>query len=244
MQLRVFAGALGALLFAAALELPAQALAASGQITQSSGALLARRPDGATRFLSARSFVDEGDTLATSDNSYARIRFNDGADVVMRPNSQLRIDKFSYQALAPERDGMVLSLIKGGLRSITGLLGKRNPDTFELNTATATVGIRGTVFGSQVCNNDCSGLNTPSGRPLENGLHVDVSDGRIVVTTAAGSREFGAGEFGYVAGLNVLPVAVPPDEGFRVQAGQPVLAQTLFTSGGVPGAPKSECEIR
>ena len=40
-------------------EWPAVALVASGQITQLSGALLARRPDGNTRFLSARSVVDE-----------------------------------------------------------------------------------------------------------------------------------------------------------------------------------------
>ena len=243
MQLKIRALAL-LLILGAALEWPAAALAASGQITQLSGALLARRPDGNTRFLSARSFVDEGDTLATSDNSYARIRFNDGADVVMRPNSQLRIDKYKYEALAPEHDGMVLSLIKGGLRSITGLLGKRNPRTFQLNTATATVGIRGTVFGSQICNNDCGGLNTPNGKPLENGLHVDVSDGRIVVTTNAGSRELGVGEFGFVAGLNVLPVPVPSAEGFRVQAVQQVLAQSLFGTNGAPGAPKSECEVR
>lgn len=236
---------LGVMLICMAASLPwsGPAFADAGQITHLSGALLVRRADGQTRFLSVRSEVREGDILATPDNSYARVRFTDGSDVVLRSNSQLRIDQFKYEEQAPERDSIALSLIKGGMRSITGLLARRNADRYKLATPTATVGIRGTVFGAQFCNNDCAGIQAPSGRALENGLHLDVSDGRIVVTTQAGSREFGIGEFGFVANLGALPVQVPPEQGFRVEAPRQTLSQSIG-AGAVGKTQDLECAVR
>ena len=134
---------------------------------------------------------------------------HDGGDVVLRPNTQLKIDAYSYQEKEPRSDGFAMSLLKGGLRSVTGLLGRRNPGSYKLNTATATVGIRGTHFGALVCSNDCGGIAGPGGQPPANGLHVDVSDGVIVVTTRAGSTEFRVGDFGFVPSPNALPVIVP-----------------------------------
>jgi hypothetical protein len=58
----------------------------------------------------------------------------------------LKVEKFAYEEAKPENDGVIFGLIKGGLRSITGLLGKRNHERFVLNTPTATIGIRGTTF--------------------------------------------------------------------------------------------------
>ncbi|OGA68992.1 MAG: hypothetical protein A3G81_08320 [Betaproteobacteria bacterium RIFCSPLOWO2_12_FULL_65_14] len=227
-----------------AAQWPAEALALSGEVTHLSGAVLARRADGQTRILTVRSTVDEGDILATADNSFARVRFPDGTDLVMRPNSQIRIDAYKYEEAAPERDNVIFSLIKGGLRTVTGLLAKRNPNKYRLATPTATVGIRGTLFGTQFCNDDCAGLQTPSGRPLENGLHVDVSDGAIIISTNAGSQEFRIGEFGYVANINVLPVHIPPEQGFRVQAPALALGQVVAAGAGIGRANDLECAVR
>jgi len=233
-----------AIVLALMAQWPAQALALTGEITHLSGALLARRADGQTRILSIKSAVEEGDILATAENTYARIRFADGTDIVMRPSSQLRIDAYKYEASAPERDNVLFSLIKGGLRTVTGLLGRRNSAKYRLATPTATVGIRGTVFGTQYCNNDCAGIQTPSGRPLDNGLHVDVSDGTVIVTTNAGSLEFRVGEFGYVGGIDLLPVHIAPEQGFRVQAPGPVLGQVLAAGAGLGKANDLECAVR
>jgi hypothetical protein len=57
------------------------------------------------------------------------------------------------------------------------------------------------------------GSNTlpPSAPQLPPGLHVQVTDGMIVVTNSGGSLGFQAGQFGYVPSMNQPPVIVPPN---------------------------------
>jgi hypothetical protein len=117
-----------------------------GTVTDVSGPLLARKADGVVKILSAQSTVDQGDTLVSEKGTYARIKFIDNSEITLRPNTQFKIENFSYEDTKPEEDHAIFSLIKGGLRSITGLLGKRNKERFGLNTPTATIGIRGTNF--------------------------------------------------------------------------------------------------
>jgi len=42
------------------------------------------------------------------------------------------------------RDKMLVSLAKGGLRMVTGAIGKSNPSAYELGTVVGTIGVRGT----------------------------------------------------------------------------------------------------
>jgi hypothetical protein len=225
----VFRAAANLALALAVLAAASAAFARSGEITNLSGAVVARRDDGQSRILALKSEVNEGDLLLTAENSFARVKFNDGAEVVLRPNSQLMIGTYHFENQAPESDSMFLSLLKGGMRSVSGLLGRRNPDQVKFTVPTATIGIRGTTFGALFCNDDCVNIPAPSGGSPENGLHVDVTDGRIVVTTQAGSREFAVGQFGFVASPVTAPVLVPANRGIRVvlppQAG----------NGSIPG---------
>lgn len=124
----------------------AHAGSVAGTVANLSGALLVRKADGTVRILSQKSVVEQGDTLVSEKDTYARIKFIDNSEITLRPNSQLTIDNFSYEEAKPENDSAVFSLIKGGLRAITGLLGKRNKERFGLNTPSATIGIRGTIF--------------------------------------------------------------------------------------------------
>ncbi len=117
-----------------------------GTVTDVSGPMVARRIDGTIRALSTQSAVEQGDTLVTEKTTYARIKFVDNGEITLRPNTQFKIENFSYEAAKPEADSAFFTLLKGGLRSITGLLGKRNHEKFGLNTPTATIGIRGTTF--------------------------------------------------------------------------------------------------
>ncbi len=231
------------LLLAVLSALAAQsALSRSGEITNLSGTVVARGADGRPRVLTIRSEVNEGDLLLTAENSFARVKFTDGGEVVLRPGTQFRIEAYRYEEAKPESDGFAVSLLKGGMRSITGLLARRNPGRAAYTTPTATIGIRGTHFGALMCNDDCANIPTPAGGPPANGLHVDVADGRIVVTTPVGAVEFAVGQFGYVASLAVAPVQVPVNQGLRV----PLPPQAR--SGGVPGrgvgrAGELECVI-
>ena len=223
--------------------LPQAACALTGQITNISGAVIARGPNGVSRILSLRSEVLEGDVVVTADNSYARVKFTDGGEVVLRPGTQIKIDAYRFDERDPDRDGFVMSLLKGGMRSVTGLMGRRNPGRASYTTPTATIGIRGTHFGALVCNNDCASVPSPTGSPPANGLHVDVADGRIVVTSAAGSLEFSVGQFGYVASPAVVPVTVPAGQGIRATLPPQAIVAT-FGGAGVGKAGEQECIIR
>lgn len=223
--------------------LPQAALALSGHITNISGAVIARQLDGAQRLLSVRSEVNEGDLLVTAENSYARVKFTDGAEVVLRPGTQLKIDAYRFEERNPERDGFFVSLLKGGMRSVTGLLARRNPERASYTTPTATIGIRGTHFGALFCNNDCVNIPSPAGGPPANGLHVDVADGRIVVTTPAGAQEFSIGQFGFVSSPAVIPVQIPAGRGIRATLPPQATVARLGGGAGLGRAGELECKI-
>ena len=206
-----------AVLAASLVWIPVSAHAATaGQITHLSGTLSAQRADGTRKLLSVKSEVLEGDTLGTESETYARIKFNDGGEVVMRPGTQLKIENYAYNAAKPESDNIVLSMFKGGLRAVTGLIGKRNREKVSFQTETATIGIRGTHFGALLCQNDCGGVPTTGRQPPPNGLHVDVAAGVITLSNGAGKVEINTGQFGFVASAGTAPAIVPPQQGIQV----------------------------
>ena len=118
----------------------------AGTVTYLSGPLMAKKANGTIKVLAVRSEVEQGDTLVSERNTYAQIKFIDNSEITLKPNTTFKIEAFAYDVARPEADSVNLSLVKGGLRSITGLLGKRNKEKFALKTPTATIGIRGTTF--------------------------------------------------------------------------------------------------
>jgi hypothetical protein len=193
------------LLLAAALAAPLAALA-QGTVQHLSGTLSVQRPDGTVRLLSERSQVQAGDVLATERGSYAQVRFADGGQITMRPNTQVRLDSFAYDEKEPQRDNFAMSLLKGGFRAVTGLIGRRSKDTYRVHTATATVGIRGTDYNAIYI--------APPGSPdLPAGVYVAVKDG--VVAFFAGGVELlvSAGQTSFSVSFAQVPVLIPPPPG-------------------------------
>jgi FecR protein len=214
-----------------------------GQITHLSGTLVGRM-EGQTqpRLLANRSSISPGETLATQGDTYARVKFNDGTEVVLRPNTQFKIEQYTYDEKEPSKDNIVFGLIKGGLRSVSGLISKRNKEKIQYTTATATVGIRGTHFGMLMCSADCAGIPTVTGTMPADGLHVDVAAGQIVVTTPAGALTVNPGQFGYVPSAGAAPTIVPPQNGIRVT--MPAVIANNNSGGrtvGNPNAGQDQC---
>lgn len=178
-----------------------------GVVAHLSGPLLDRKADGSVKVLGLKSEVESGDTLVSEKNTYAQIRFVDNSEITLKPGTTFRIENFNYDGDKPDADSAAFSLVKGGLRSITGLLGKRNKEKFSLKTPSATIGIRGTTFVAQFVQ---PGADPAGPAP---GLHLSVTDGMIVVTNDGGAQHFAAGQFGYVSAANQAPVIVPPDTG-------------------------------
>ncbi|MFC5548290.1 FecR family protein [Massilia aerilata] len=189
-----------------------------GVVAHLSGPLLDRKADGSVKVLGPKSEIENGDTLVSEKNTYAQIRFVDNSEITLKPGTTFRVENFNYDAGKPEADSAAFDLVKGGLRSITGLLGKRNKEKFSLKTPSATIGIRGTTFLAQYVPPPAEvpgGPSTPTVPVLPPGLHVSVTEGAIVVTNNGGSLGFQAGQFGYVPGVNQAPVIVPPNPGLQ-----------------------------
>lgn len=117
----------------------AYAAPAVGTVTHLSGPLLAKKADGKIRVLGAQSAVEVGDTLSTQKKGYAQIRFSDDSLLILQPDTTLTVDKFSYDAAKPAADRITFTLIRGGVRSNAGLLGKRSKDRVVLNTPAANI---------------------------------------------------------------------------------------------------------
>jgi hypothetical protein len=221
-----------------ALPVAQQARAAgAGEVTHISGAVVARKADGQSRILAVKSEVAEGDVIATADNSYARVKFSDGTDAVLRPATQVKIDQFKFEEQRPQQDNVVLSLLKGGMRAVTGLLGKRNPSSFRVGTPSATIGIRGTTFHAEV-------VPPGGGANLAPGLYVQVLDGVINLSNKGGSQNFSAGQFGFTPNFNQPPVVLPANPGIQFTPPPAFSAPPLV--GGAMGVGKSgglECTI-
>jgi hypothetical protein len=211
--------------------------ATAGAVTQLSGTLAVQRADGSIRLLSQKSEVSPGDTLTTEKDSYAQVKLSDGGLVTMKPNTRVKLDDYFFSDNEPAKDNLAYNLLKGGLRFVTGLIGKRgNRDAYKLSTATATVGIRGTAGGADDCTdllNPCK--NPENSQPLPPGVYVNVTEGEIVVSNSAGSKNFTAGTFGLIA-LNQAPISVP------VNAAIPPFVPPPAFQGGRPGA--QECQVR
>jgi hypothetical protein len=207
----------------------------AGRISHLTGILTAERGDGTRTLLSLGSIVHSGDVLDSAHNTYARIKFLDDSELILRPDSRVKIERYRFVPGDPPADRSLIQLLKGGLRRVSGLIGKRNPAEDTLQTPVAIVGIRGTHYGLLLCQQDCGGIPTPNGVPLKDGLHADVARGHIVLRNPAGEITIGAGQFAYVQDHATPPLAVPPGEGVKVTAPAAVVrnrgkGQTLDTS--------------
>ncbi len=165
--------------------------------------------------------VDSGDLISTAGNGRVQIRMSDGGLIALRPNTQFRIDEYSFAAAesgsessaSETPDRSFYTLVKGGFRSITGAVGKNDKSAYRVRTPVATIGIRGTDYTAIYCSGDCSGLLDSSGTSLADGLYVGVIDGGVILMNDAGSLDVDPGEYAYVADENTAPVSSPDAQG-------------------------------
>jgi len=101
---------------------------------------------GAQRPAAKGAELQSGDTLITGNGGRAQLRFSDGGMVSLQPGSEYRIDDYRFSGSQDGSEKGVFSLVKGGLRTITGQVGRNNKAAYRVNTSVATIGIRGTEF--------------------------------------------------------------------------------------------------
>lgn len=224
---------LQAIVFATLSATGALALAAgAGQVQHLSGTLTVQRADGSVRILSQKSDVNPGETLTTQKDSYAQINMTDGSSMTLRPNTQVKIESFQFSESKPQEDSAFFRLVKGGLRTVTGLVGKRgNQDAYRIGTATATIGIRGS--SGDTINNEqgCAGV-IANCEKLEKGLYHTTYTGSYVMQNEGGTQVIGEGEFAYARDNKTAPVILKTDPtGGTLKDLASIVVSNKFTQG-------------
>jgi hypothetical protein len=189
-----------------------------GYVALLNGTLSVLRVDGSTRILLQKSEVLLNDTLTTQKDSFAQINFTDGGVVILRPNTTMKIEQYQFDNAKPQADSFGVRLLKGGLRSVTGLIGKRgNLDAYKIQTSTAILGIRGTSGDTLDCMQGCEGVTSKSGG-LAVGVYHATHTGLYIMETKVGSILIGPGQFGFANDPNKPPVLRSVDPGLGLDA--------------------------
>lgn len=149
-------------------------------IVFSVGAASIVTPDGQRRPASRGGELLAGESIETGDDGRAQLRFRDGASMSLQPATRFRVDDFRFAGGkgSPEDKGF-FTLLKGGFRTITGLIGKGRREQYQVGTTVATIGIRGTEYSA----------NLGTG-----GLVVTTVSGQVEVCNAAGCVLVNPGE--------------------------------------------------
>ncbi|MDI3384147.1 FecR domain-containing protein [Xenophilus aerolatus] len=100
---------------------------------------------GDTRLARPGDRVSPIDRISTGPASAASLVLRDGTALVLGPDSRLDLKQFHFDSTTQD-GGLLVSLLRGSLRMVSGLIGKTNPDAVRVDTQTATIGIRGTDF--------------------------------------------------------------------------------------------------
>lgn len=102
--------------------------------------------DGARRAADRGGDIREGDTIVTGPDALAQARMSDGALISVRADSEFKLERFSYKGREDRSASFVVSILKGGFRTITGLIAQVNRGGYRISTPAATIGVRGTHF--------------------------------------------------------------------------------------------------
>ncbi len=87
--------------------------------------------------------ICNGDRYQTAANSVASLKLRDGSIITVGKDSDFAIN--DYHIYKGKPNNASFELVKGAFRSVTGFITKR-PHRYEVKTALATIGIRGTDF--------------------------------------------------------------------------------------------------
>ncbi len=153
----------------------AQAAEPIGFVLMASGEVLAVDRAQVSRSLKRKSPFFAGESLRTGSDSQAQLRFTDGSLIAMRADSEIRFDRYRFTDDKKLGDTNIFTLVSGGFRTITGKIGKKNPESYQMKSSVASIGVRGTTYEAVI------------GRELV----VAAWQGQVVVKNESGSLVLG-----------------------------------------------------
>jgi hypothetical protein len=174
-----------------------------GKVLYSIGVVTVERP--AISNLRRGAVLEEGDIIVTGPKAYVQIRMADGTKFAIKPDTRFVIEAFEAPATDTEPAigaGTALrasfNLEKGSLRSLSGTLAKRAPDTYQVSTPSAVIRVRGTNW---IVGTDATGATS-----------TGVSEGATTMTNGGGTLNLSQNQYGFAASFNSPPqrLTAPP----------------------------------
>lgn len=139
--------------------------------------------------------IHQGDRVDVGSNAWATLKFSDGGSFTLRSGSSFTVDSYQFKADGDgSGDNVLVTLVKGSLRAISGLVAKGNTSNYAIRTPTATVGVRGT-------DHDVIVVTEGEDSETEPGTYNTVNDGATFIRTADGELQL---ERGQTAGVGLL----------------------------------------
>lgn len=178
-----------------------------GKVILSFGQNIAESPVGEQRALKRQGEIFADDLLKTSDKGRLQIRFTDGSRLSLKPNTVFKIEQYEFQDASPEDGKAIYKLLKGGMRTISGKIGKVDREDYKLDTVVATIGIRGTDFTIDKTGDRVTG-SVNSGR-----INVSANAGTSSKDISPGRSFLIVGAAGQVSDFKTPPADSANEEG-------------------------------
>ncbi len=168
-------------LLIAALYVPTSFAAIAARVEFSTGDPVLLGSDGKERPIKKGDVLAPGERIRTRSGR-VQLSFTDGAFVSLHPETEFGVEQYTYQGKLDGSEKGFFKMLKGTLRTITGMIGRGRKDVYRIETPTATIGIRGT--GGLIQVND-------------DGTSVFGTSGTWTLSNAAGTTNVPAGTSGF-----------------------------------------------
>ena len=148
---------------------------AIGEITEVTGEAIVIRTDGTEEVITLGTEIYLGDIVETTGDGAINIGFTDESSFAVSDNARVAIDEYVYDPVSESGD-QDFSVMRGVFMYTSGLIGRENPDSVEIDTPVGSIGIRGTIIGGKIF---ADGLGESQ---------ISVIEGAIVVRNEAGEQ--------------------------------------------------------
>lgn len=183
----------------------------AGRVTFVVGQVNVIAANGEKRIVGKGELLNSGERLETG-NGRLQIRFTDGSLLSLQPNTVLGLDNYTFSRNNPQDGSLLFNFVRGGMRTISGAIGKVNRANYAVKTPAGTIGIRGTAY---------TATQEPNGRLL-----VTVNKGTVNLANEFGNRNIPTGQT-FQMESNKAPQPAPAGVMAEVLASQPQAVEQL-----------------
>ena len=145
----------------------------------------------------------QGAAFTTGADGTVSIKFEDGQVAIISPNSQFVATTYVFNKAKVADSNILLSLTRGGLRFVSGMIATTNREKFAVRTNTATIGVRGSDGAIALAGDGSIVASTANGA-------VTLTVGGVTVVIPAGATSFSVAGGTPSGPVSTATVQIPP----------------------------------